>query len=61
MDERPDPLGPTKVVGGNCPTDKEISLGGDGNRDQVVPGGENHPEAQPDGAKLVRAKKPPGG
>ena len=62
MDERPDPLPPTKPVAGHCPAYKEISLGGDGDRDEVVPGGENHPEEQRDGAELVGAgpNKPPG-
>ena len=62
MDECPDPLSPTKVMTGHCPTDKEISLGGDGDRDEVVPGGENHLEEQRDGAELVGAgpKNPPG-
>ena len=53
MDERPDPLPPTKPVAGNCPADKEISLGGDGDGDQVVPGDESHPEEQRHGAELV--------
>ena len=53
MNESPDPLAPTKVMADNCPTDKEISLGGNGNGNQVVPGGESHPDAQPDCAELV--------
>ena len=62
MDECPDPLPPTKAMTGHCPTDQEISVGGDGDRDEVVPGGENHPEEQGDGAELVGAgpKNPPG-
>ena len=60
MDERPDPLPPTKPVAGHCPADKEISLGGDGDGDQVVPGDESHPEEQRDGAELVGPKSLPG-
>ena len=53
MDERPAPLPPSKIVAGNGPADEEISLDGDGDGDQVVPGGETDPEAQPDCAELV--------
>ena len=53
MDEFPDALPPAKPMAGNCMTDKEISLGGDGNRDEVVPGDKAYPEAQPDCAEFV--------
>ena len=53
MDERPDSLPPTKSMACHCPADKEISLGGDGDGDQVVPGDESHPEEQRHGAELV--------